>query len=847
MSGRRSGSLVSSRTTASPANVVYYSAAGSCVLAPGEELRRVSKWDFHCRRRCDFNQTCDTIAMQHLRWSGGTPYCITSPRCDNQAHAGMNSSRWSLFRREFLNRKYETLASGCLLPNTSMTAAFPAATLSICRSHCNRILGCEGFAFNRRKMCQLKRGCTDAVRGPCAQTGSRGWCVSLERSLTLSPTESPSNASQASPHEGSLRSGLFVKGPADAVYYSPAGSCVLAPGEAGRRETRWDYQCRRKCDFERACSTVAILGNGLQRPHCITQPRCDPEQHEGERWLLYRRDALNHAYVTLASGCNSRQNLLLDAFSSSQESCQVYCNRALGCEAFAYNQKAHSCILKQQCTDAIRGPCPGARGKGWCVHTRGWAYNSSEHLTLSLRSQFIERGQATLSSVSPHAATLSLGATACGVPRLQQGGGGSEPLLDTVGSAARYYSAFHCGNNISSREICLTAKQAAGRGVLGLRPYRTANTKSMAWHKASSLLMAMNLTEDQFAHNMAILRLRNSTELVMVGGLQGFTSDRDCRAESRRASIKALLTRLGQSPRQYCLTMDQEGEQAGISGIRMTRGHGWPWSPTAWSPPRVVITGSDPPGCIDRRPDQTGWPRLTACEFDGRLSLVQHRGSFHLYARANLRYRQVVGGRYVQKTASKNLEPGSWMKWEPIRILGVLPAAVDIYFFAAQTNPVDQESLLATFPMNAPPQACIALSFSQDGVTWSRPISLLRAASAFRTARRSGSAESGEELEFRSSDHPAAGVLHDPFDQSLIHIYVQHAVRGVSMRQKLGAGSGWKARKAMASMRGEEAASIPHVRRYSLTVATLIEWTRAGLEELDKRSSDPTLSRTVPL
>ena len=117
--------------------------------------------------------------------------------------------------------------------------------------------------------------------------------------------------------------------------------------------------------------------------------------------------------------------------------------------------------------------------------------------------------------------------------------------------------------------------------------------------------------------------------------------------------------------------------------------------------------------------------------------------------------------------------------------MGTIPDQVDIYFFAVQINPIDPASLLAIFPLNAPPKACVALAFSSDGVTWSSPVNLLDATSSFRTSQRDKpkGAASQEDFEFRSADHPAAGVVRSPYDASLLYVHIHHAVMGTSMLQ----------------------------------------------------------------
>ena len=143
--------------------------------------------------------------------------------------------------------------------------------------------------------------------------------------------------------------------------------------------------------------------------------------------------------------------------------------------------------------------------------------------------------------------------------------------------------------------------------------------------------------------------------------------------------------------------------------------------------PKTVITGIEPSNCVDRRPAFTGFPRLQACEFDGRLALAHLNGRYLLYARANLKMGALAGGRFVQVTHSEHLEHG-WVPWRPVQISGIDPSRADIYFFAVQASPVFQSfrrpTVLAVFPLTEPPWACIAMAASRDGLHFSHPVNL---------------------------------------------------------------------------------------------------------------------------
>ena len=293
-------------------------------------------------------------------------------------------------------------------------------------------------------------------------------------------------------------------------------------------------------------------------------------------------------------------------------------------------------------------------------------------------------------------------------------------------------------------------------------------------------------SERLMAHNVAVLRLPSSKqssregEYIFVGGLgpQG-----------------------GRSPSRQ------------REGIRVTSGTGWPWRKKRYSAPTIALTGYAPTRCLDRRPSRMHLRKevdqAAACEFDGRLSLVQHQGTFRLFARANLHEGAMSGGRYVQTTSTTDV--ARWVEpWQPICIRGLRPGTADLYFFAAQTNPIEPSSLLALFPLSHPPHACIGLSFSRDGIEWSRPLVLLRSHLGWRIQTADGTGQ----IEWRAEDHPVAGLFLASVNgtqEKEAWIYVQHAVHGMSMRKAL---------------------TRPHVARYRLSGARLLNLTVTALRSL---------------
>eukprot|EP00966_Prymnesium_polylepis_P331264 7386826-Prymnesium_polylepis.1 len=375
----------------------------------------------------------------------------------------------------------------------------------------------------------------------------------------------------------------------------------------------------------------------------------------------------------------------------------------------------------------------------------------------------------------------------------------------------RYFTALDCGS-AAAPKICLTFKTEGRKAVLGgivSHDGRSFSTKEELVH------LPEPWREHMFTHNLAVLRV-DADSYVMMGGTQGFSTNQTC--------LRGLSRRRRGMPGE-CLAMDAsepffvadehsrtQPTQSDATGIKLSRGAALPWSLDRWSMPRTVITGSHPAGCVDRRPAVTGFPRVTSCEFDGRLSLVTFQGRQLLYARANLRSGAVAGGRSVQVTQSDRLESG-WSAWHPVHLAGVDPDHVDIYFFAVQANPVDHSSLLAVFPLTEPPRACIALAVSHDGVHFSEPINLRESLFGVRTHDKDG--RKPTRLEWRGEDHPAAGLVWDPrVKRQRLILYVHHAVRGTTMRTN----------------------AVSHVRAYSITTQELVAETARGLSSLNVNS-----------
>ena len=513
--------------------------------------------------------------------------------------------------------------------------------------------------------------------------------------------------------------------------------------------------------------------------------------------------------------------------------CLSWCNATSNCKTAAYNFRFRVCKLQRLCLERYHlkvGQCEhwwmmrriedkvlqelfpqilGSNHTEFCYFTRG--PTSLDGTTVRRRRRqavawrHAEQVRASLAQAFPNSS-----ATVCNTLPLVSAGSDGLVVNVTYNRRWRYFTALECGSSSSPR-VCLSFKTEGNKAVLGIIVSEDGRSFST---KSEVVRLPEPWRANMFTHNLALLRA-DGDSYVMMGGMQGFSKNRSCvRRHARRKRL----------PAGECLTMDsmpaavsdehgeREAMQSDATGIKLSRGTGLPWSRTKWSMPRTVITGSHPSGCVDRRAAHTGFPRLHACEFDGRLSLVAFRDRHLLYARSNLRFGAVAGGRSVQVTTSYHLE-GGWSPWQPVRLAGVDPNNVDIYFFAVQTSPIDPSLLLAVFPLTEPPLACIALAVSRDGVNFSKPISLRTSVLGVRTHDKDG--RSPTRLEWRGEDHPAAGLVWDPtMRQRRLLLYIHHAVKGTTMRRD----------------------AISHVRAYEISAGELERVTARCLESLRVRS-----------
>ncbi|KAL1519253.1 hypothetical protein AB1Y20_022782 [Prymnesium parvum] len=255
----------------------------------------------------------------------------------------------------------------------------------------------------------------------------------------------------------------------------------------------------------------------------------------------------------------------------------------------------------------------------------------------------------------------------------------------------RYFSAFRCGPR--ARNVCLAYRERAQRARLvgGLESADGANFSLRARVRAGLVVPASAWA---MSENLAIVRDRGG--YLLVGG-------------------RTPLVLAHASSWHY-------PEGTALAALPPAR------RPPHWLVARKVLNSTHP--CIEGKwfepvaaGRQSAPPVQSRCVYDGRLSIVRVRGRLFLYARADIHY----GRRHVQMTWSDD-EGLSWAPFRLIRIEGAPPAheclALNIYFFAAQRNPVGNSSLIAIFPVAHRARGCIAISVSRDGLHWSavRPV-----------------------------------------------------------------------------------------------------------------------------
>ena len=152
----------------------------------------------------------------------------------------------------------------------------------------------------------------------------------------------------------------------------------------------------------------------------------------------------------------------------------------------------------------------------------------------------------------------------------------------------------------------------------------------------------------------------------------------------------------------------------------------------------------------------------------------------------------------------------AWRPFVPLQIEGYAPTQGDVYFWAAQPNPVVAGTLLAVLPLVHRLRGCVAISFSRDGRRWSRPQPLV-ACRAY-----------GE----RGAHQPAAPALIRRGDA--VHIYINVDVPSIALDAFLPD----RDYRAIDARQPDGRLVL-----YTVPCATLAAWTEEGLRGLLRPSS----------
>ena len=143
-------------------------------------------------------------------------------------------------------------------------------------------------------------------------------------------------------------------------------------------------------------------------------------------------------------------------------------------------------------------------------------------------------------------------------------------------------------------------------------------------------------------------------------------------------------------------------------GLKVTQIQGWRYLNSV-SSHRVNASK-----CIEKR-----LPYLDNCEFDSKMSIVKFKNRYHIFARANMKSEV----RFVQTTSSNDLK--TWKPFQLISMKHIDPSqAINLYFMNVENW--NKTHLIGLFPSVFSKQtAGIFASFSQNGLVWSKPITVL--------------------------------------------------------------------------------------------------------------------------
>ena len=144
----------------------------------------------------------------------------------------------------------------------------------------------------------------------------------------------------------------------------------------------------------------------------------------------------------------------------------------------------------------------------------------------------------------------------------------------------------------------------------------------------------------------------------------------------------------------------------------------------------------------------------------------------------------------------------------------------NIYFFAAQVNPVDANSLIAFFPLEHLSGGCVAFATSRDGLVWSEALPVLRCSA----------------INFRAETHPAAGLVMAA-GASEAWLFVQTDVPLITLdnedgKRKNGEEDDAEIVEDVYRRFTYLRRNVSRLLRYSLPVQTFRAWTRRSLRTI---------------
>lgn len=371
-------------------------------------------------------------------------------------------------------------------------------------------------------------------------------------------------------------------------------------------------------------------------------------------------------------------------------------------------------------------------------------------------------------------------------------------LLQAVRQGVRYLSVFSCedrptaGSTAGTPRLCLTFKDNVQENfVAGMQSTDGGYSFAGSAVGSADLVMpgiwAAGGPRAKMAHNLVVLQLPNGS-YVAIGGQHKHKSQPEnlgvwlTRGRSWRFSQERVIPAYFTADKKAKPTLRQTVNDAVAQ----------------WERPRKIFDGNHA-GCVERR-DIVKMPWILAgvCEYDGRLSLVWFQGEYLLYARANP---AAHGQRYVQ--LARSTDTWTWSPFELVQIRDYRYSQGDMYFFAAQVNPVQPDSLVAIFPLVHLMRACIGIAFSPDGLRWSTITPLV------------GCDAYGD----RAVSHPAAGLIRSG-DQVLIFVHEEVPNVRLDLFTPFILQQHWK-----------RSAPPAKVVRYAISVSRLRRWTALRLAE----------------